>query len=282
MSNTHFDYVKKCRRTKKTINKLFENLRNMSNTLNETDNSVLILDDTQNPGQSRPKRKLSECDSSLDGDRQSKHALSDCVISESKRFKNDTITITDEDDVLITGCQLVDTNTPRKCVNPMKCSTPIPKTSVIRIENPNETKEINEESFVTIDLTTESVLKNASNSHANVIIDLADTTDNKDCTVVSVSNASLSISGESDVTVLENKSKKSSKGMRKFVNKISRMNASEKGRLLDMITQNIFSGCNMSNKLKNQHPHVKVSCIHFLTILFFYSNYFVDVSTSYM
>lgn len=100
------------------------------------------------------------------------------------------------------------------------------------------TKEINSDSFLTIDLTTETL--NSTNPNEVTVIDLADTTD--DC---NISNASLSMSGDSDVTVINTKKRKDvlhkDVQMKKFINGIAKLDSSARGQLLEVIAQSISS-----------------------------------------
>lgn len=187
----------------------------------------------------------------------------DPIPKKQRRRGNSSCVIIDDDDV-VTNNEICNTSTPIKAPSKEQCSTPIRKDSKVNdvivsnisgikfnnnsitSQNFNEevtnlTKQINADSYLTIDLTNESS-NSTMNKTANTVIDLANQTDNDDCTVISVSDANLSMSGESDVTVL-NMSHNKEKKLRKFTRGIAKLDASEKDRLLELITQNIFSGC---------------------------------------
>ncbi|XP_059056352.1 MATH and LRR domain-containing protein PFE0570w-like [Achroia grisella] len=253
---THTKNKRKMRKTNKKIKKLFQQLRNESNTslfnpednidqlcgnnnisLNTSnDNSVILLENSQQTG----KRKQT-----------------DIIMNTCKKRKISTIVINDDADGAVaqrnSSCY-----TPRQIINPKNCSTPIPKISatVVQDEDCNLTKEINRDSYLTIDLTTDTT---KDNTDLNAVIDLENTTDNQDCTFVTASNASLSVSGDSDVTVLENKGNSRNKTkMFNLASGIANLDASDKGRLLEIITKSIFSGCNVPKKVKSL-LHVKDS-----------------------
>ncbi|XP_053620035.1 probable ribonuclease ZC3H12C isoform X2 [Plodia interpunctella] len=242
----HNDHKAKKRKTNKNIKKLLDQLhsesnsslvsvQSLNNTLDTTkDNTVIVIDQSANNG---VKRKVDEC-----------------VVSESKRSRNNsTIVINDEDDIIILKSDQ-NTNSPSKCMNPIDCSTPIAKASSSRLAA-NETKEINGDSYLTIDLTTDSELR-GNTSKQNTVIDLVSKHDTQDCSIVSVSNTSIS-SGDSDVTVINMKKKKStSKNMKKIASGIAKLNSSEKGRLLELITKNIFNGCQLPATMESSHSIV--------------------------
>ncbi|CAH0759760.1 unnamed protein product [Diatraea saccharalis] len=250
------DKLKEHKETQNKIEKLkkvFDELRNHSaSSINlHVDETVIVLDDTVVESESN-KRKLSEPN----------------ILEPNKcmKLETDNPVVIPDDDVLIIS------NTPRKNLNtaPKDCSTPILKCSTnTSCNNNNEeeenfnndindlTREINKDSYLTIDLTSES---NANNTQlGNTVIDLDNTNDAQDCTFVSTSNTSLSISGESDVTVLRNTKRKkvAGKSMSSFVNGIAKMNASEKGKLLELITQNIFNGCKVPKRIKRNISVIK-------------------------
>ncbi|CAH2242233.1 uncharacterized protein LOC120637543 [Pararge aegeria] len=208
-------------KTRKNIKKLFEHLRNEGDSCSSSrSDSTVIEVDGNNP-------------------------------QEKENGTSGFIMVGGEDDDLIIN------NSP--C--PIQCSTPlstskhsIKKTnSPFRINNNSNsaqnfqqevedlTKEINSDSYLTIDLTTESGL-NTTNQH-NTVIDLANTIDNN-CTFP---NESLSMSGDSDVTVINTKKHKeqlNNAQMKKFASGIAKMDSSERGKLLEFIAQKIFNGCN--------------------------------------
>ncbi|KAM3958424.1 uncharacterized protein ACR2FA_007576 [Aphomia sociella] len=250
---SHTRNKRRIRRTRNKIKKLFEQLRNDSNS--DVNSSTNITDDNQHDGddQNSASSSMSHDKTVIfldDSQQNKKRKQSNTNINEpcKKTKKDNTIVINDDtDDVLVTS--KVSCSTPKRRIDPINCSTPISQTSAVKTQNNdcNVTKEINRDSFLTIDLTTES----RDNIHVNTIIDLANTTDN-DCTFVTASNASLSMSGDSDVTVLENKKgKRNEKRMLNIANGIAKLDATDKGRLLELITQNIFNGCNVPTKVKS-------------------------------
>ncbi|XP_026730529.1 uncharacterized protein LOC113495789 isoform X2 [Trichoplusia ni] len=250
---------------KKNIKKLFNklkrdsevSLRDTSTSLDTTPSNLTIVvkNDSFVPKQ---KRKSST------------------VVSEparARRKSDSLIVINDDNSTTNDSCILI--SPPRNNSN-INCSTPIarrdsqtlknmiinnfPKNNNTSIPNRNResnvTKEINVDSYLTIDLTADSENK------ASTIIDVEkcdDTNDSQDCTVVSVSNASLSMSGDSDVTVLQNNAKRKDKQIKRFANGIAQLNASEKGKLLEYIAQKIFNGCNMNSENQTGLSNVKQS-----------------------
>ncbi|KAL4713666.1 hypothetical protein ACJJTC_004197 [Scirpophaga incertulas] len=236
------------------LKQVFDTLRNHSQNCfnNSQSDSVIILDNTI-PDVNN-KRKLSD---------------SNIFEPNNKLMKvtdNEAVVIPDDDNTLTDNNCIM---TPRKNLNtaPIDCSTPIAKlsnnnnvNSIINFNSDviNLTKEINRSSYLTIDLTTDTCVNktSASNSQLNTVIDL-DKTDDPDCTVVSCSNTSLSMSGDSEVTVLQNKNRKKNKQMNRFVNGIAKLNASEKGHLLELITEKIFSGCQLPKKIASNIAVIK-------------------------
>ncbi|KAI8423777.1 hypothetical protein MSG28_012799 [Choristoneura fumiferana] len=228
---------KKWARKNKSIRNLFAKLRNESSSSLDTIN----LDECKTP----KKRKLSPIK-----DQPQPHG-------KLRKNNNSVIVINDED-----------TGTPQKCSTPIHSSTPlINKTNNIselniskisRVQNNNSvvqnfnrdvenlTKEINRDSYLTIDLTTESINKTAENT----VIDLNNVSESQDCILVSTNT---SMSGDSDVTVLNRPTNTRSEERKilKFANGIASLDASSKGKLLELITQKIFSGCNVPKKLKD-------------------------------
>lgn len=199
---------------------------------------------------------------------------SSTVVSEpvNARRKSDSLIVINDDSTTNDSCILL--SPPRNNSN-INCSTPIarrdsqtlknmiinnfPKNNNTSLPNHNKetnvTKEINRDSYLTIDLTADSENK------TNTVIDVEkcdDTNDSQDCTVVSVSHASLSMSGDSDVTVLQNNAKKKDKEIKRFANGIAQLNSSEKGKLLEYIAQKIFNGCNMNSENQTGLSNVKV------------------------
>ncbi|XP_048487392.1 probable ribonuclease ZC3H12B isoform X1 [Plutella xylostella] len=245
-------------KNRKSIQKLVKDLHRKSqglihtaSDLSASEPTVICLDDTTIAG-NETKRKLSDLSIDLPN-------------SAKKSCNRTVIEITDEE--LVKNHERCSTNfkTPRKGC-PISCSTPMSSKkdeslpcNISRLSNEEKgtnnnidaeknlqeiqdlTKEINGDSFVTIDLTTETISK--THSTRNTVIDLDDITDNNECTM-SVSNTST-MSGDSDVTVLNMSQykRRQDRKMQKFAKGIAKMNASEKGRLLELITQKIFTGC---------------------------------------
>lgn len=255
-------------RTNNNIKKLFEKLRRDSNTSFESDNTVVVIpyNDKDKTPRERLKRKMEP-----DELRETKQ----------RRISNSSCIVIDDGD-LVTQ-EMCNASAPLKAFKALskeQCSTPIKTDTkacnmnndlIILSDTPsgtklnnnsmtaqnfnkevdNLTKEINADSYITIDLTNETA-NTSINRTPNTVIDLASQTDNDDCTLVSVSDTNLSLSGESDVTVL-NMSHKKQKQIRKFAHGIAKLDASEKDKLLELITQNIFSGCNVP-KIKHNKP----------------------------
>ncbi|XP_061384812.1 NEDD4-binding protein 1-like isoform X1 [Danaus plexippus] len=129
---------------------------------------------------------------------------------------------------------------------PIECSTPNTRRTNEDANNSiksnhedviNLTKEINIDSYLTIDLTNDSL--NGTGQFGNTVIDLDSSKQ-----TATLSTDSISMSGDSDVTVINMKEKsKNNKDIKRFVNGISKMSSWEKGRLLEVITQKIFNGC---------------------------------------
>ncbi|XP_050669373.1 probable ribonuclease ZC3H12C isoform X1 [Leptidea sinapis] len=190
----------------KKIQMLFARLRSetSSSSADVTEsNTVIILEDT-NTSDQLPQRRES------------------------------TIIITDDDDLITNNQSCV--HSPRSSINqcPIQCSTPIhsQKPPDFSAELENITREINNDSYVTIDLTN-----NSTNIKHEPVIDLVDTADDLDC--------STSMSGDSQVTVINTKKKNTLRGAQmKLANGIAEMNSSDRGKLLEFITEKIFSGCN--------------------------------------
>lgn len=219
-------------KTNKQIKKLFNQLRHES----EVNNSFSTLNNT-----------VIEIDNSIP------HA--DTQVQNVDIKPDNSLIVIDDDD-------LITNETP--C--PIHCSTPI--SSEHHLNEPthsrsdkntkmaqkfnkdieNLTKEINNSSYLTIDLTNDSGLNITKQS--NTVIDLANSTASQDCLI---SDGTLSMSGDSDVTVIKNKRKNnvSNKQMRKFANGIAKLDSSERGKLLEYIAGKIFNGCNGPNTSKN-------------------------------
>ncbi|KAJ8708648.1 hypothetical protein PYW08_010030 [Mythimna loreyi] len=200
------------------------------------------------------------------------------------RRKSDSLIIINDDDLSTNNdsCIIISPtkDNPHSKIN---CSTPIAKRDSQNLQNliinnfpktknslncpqsQNETKEenrtkiINRDSYLTIDLTADS--ENKTNANVTVIdVDKnADYTNNsQDCTLVSVSDASLSMSGDSDVTVIQNNRDSKNKQIKKFTNGIAQLNPVEKSNLLKFIAQKIFSGCDLKHNVQN--AQIKTSC----------------------
>ncbi|KAJ2944985.1 hypothetical protein O0L34_g1882 [Tuta absoluta] len=268
-------------KTNASVKKLFEKLRNESqislenksqssqnvtqpscskeeNTVEE--NSIVVLDDTITP----KKRKRKQNNDSPKGNK--KYRYFGKSLPNSSTFLTP---ITVDNTIELTP----EKQEPQKKTS-MHCSTPIQTksktqsnfiplvTKISKPENNNKssknfneevtdlTKEINRDSYLTIDLTAESLNCSSISKAQNTVIDLDNTVD-PDCTVVSVDNDNLSISGESDVTVINMGQAKKDRRLHKFVKGIAKLDAAEKGKLLELITQNIFNGCKVVDKKKS-------------------------------
>ncbi|CAH0598346.1 unnamed protein product [Chrysodeixis includens] len=254
---------------RKNIKKLFNKLkrdseessRETSTSLDVTPSNLTIV--VQNDSfVSKKKRKSS---------------INVSVPAKARRKSDTLIIINDETNDAPTSndsCILI---SPPRNKSKINCSTPIARRDSQSLKNmiinnfprnnnsfipnhnrdANVTKEINKDSYLTIDLTVDS--ENKSN---NTVIDVEkcdDTNDSQDCTVVSVSNASLSMSGDSDVTVLQTNAKKKDKQIKRFANGIAQLNASEKGKLLEYIAKKIFNGCNMNSENQTGLSNIKQS-----------------------
>lgn len=210
--------------------------------------------------------------------------------SKSRR-KSDSLIVINDDDLSTNNdsCILISpTKTTTQNNNNINCSTPkvernsqtlqnliinnFPKTKSLSCTQPNETKQenrtklINRDSYLTIDLTADS--ENKTNPNVTVIdLDKCpenNINDSQDCSVVSVSNASLSMSGDSDVTVIQNNKKSKNKQIKKFTNGIAQLNPNEKANLLKIIAQKIFSGCDLNNGIQNAQMKVNLCFLKFL------------------
>lgn len=248
-------------KTDNNIKKVFEQLRRNSQISRESNSTVTATDYHNKKIKSRDRlKRKSEPDVEVLEVKQRRISDSSCVIIDDNDVTNDEICIA---------------STPFKAPLKEQCSTPIKtenkvmdaifssdKISDTKLNNnattaqnfnkevADLTKEINADSFLTIDLTNETA-NSSLNQTTNTVIDLANQTDTDDCTVISVSDANLSMSGESDVTVL-NMSHKKQKHLRKFTRGIAKLDASEKGRLLELITKNIFNGCSVPEMKQNK------------------------------
>ncbi|XP_069356088.1 endoribonuclease rege-1-like [Maniola hyperantus] len=149
----------------------------------------------------------------------------------------------------------VQCSTPLSSKHRLKTKSPLPtnnnSNSIQNFEQEVEdlTKEINKDSYLTIDLTNDTTL-NTTNQQTTVI-DLVTTADNH-----TLSSANLSMSGDSDVTVVNigrRKDRVNSTQMKNFLNAITKMDSSQKGTLLDLMAQRIFNGCNGPSTKNSLH-----------------------------
>ncbi|CAG4966134.1 unnamed protein product [Colias eurytheme] len=209
----HKNSKKRKRKNSRKIRNLFDKLRNESSN-SESSSNVTVIEIT---------------DSNLEAPTEQNASINPIVIADDD--VNDTNTLNIE--------------TPRSDINicPLQCSTPNSSKSRT-LTNFNEdvvnlTKEINNDSYLTIDLTAESTL-NAS-KRPNAVIDLVNNSQES-------IDSNISMSGDSDVTVINTqitKKKVSKRQMQKFANGIAQMDSSERGKLLEFIAQKIFNGCNV-------------------------------------
>lgn len=265
---------------RKNINKLFNRLQrdSIGSRNNSCDHTQAALDSTP--------RNLTIVvkNDSFTPQRKRKSPVTVTDKPSKNRRKSDSLIIINDDDISTNNdsCILISPvkDTTNRKIN---CSTPIAKKDSQTLQNliinnfprttnslsgPNSqnitkeedrTKIINADSYLTIDLTSES--ENKTNNNVTVI-ELDKTTDcsndTQDCKLVSVSNGSLSMSGDSDVTVVQNTKKKQFK---KFTNGINQLNPVEKANLLKIIAQNIFNGCNLQNSTQNGQIKVRNSSL---------------------
>ncbi|XP_038218195.1 endoribonuclease rege-1 [Zerene cesonia] len=205
-SGIHKNSKTRKRKNSRKIKNLFDKLRNESSN-SESSTNVTVIEIT---------------DSNLEAPTEQNTSLNPIVIA--------------DDDI--------NNETPRSDINicPLQCSTPNAHSSKSHaLTNFNEdvvnlTKEINNESYLTIDLTAESTL-NAS-KRPDAVIDLVNNSQES-------FDSSISMSGDSDVTVINtqiSKKKVSKRQMQKFANGIAQMDSSERGKLLEFIAQKIFGG----------------------------------------
>lgn len=239
---------KKSRKSKRTIKKLFDHLRNESTSSCSTSSSNVTVVEVKNQNTDNKSQPITN---------------------------NDTLIVINDDD-------LVTNNEP--C--PLQCSTPLshskhfikdnntPVTSnnnnSVILQNLTKevedlTKEINRDSYLTIDLTVDSSQNTNNQSGMNTVIDLVNASDAHDCTITS---DSLSMSGDSDVTVLNTKRRKkvNPNQMKKFAKGIEKMGLKERGKLLEFITNTIFNGCDRPNSTRNSLHSIKVSCTEYILI----------------
>uniref|UniRef100_A0A1E1W0R4 RNase NYN domain-containing protein n=2 Tax=Pectinophora gossypiella TaxID=13191 RepID=A0A1E1W0R4_PECGO len=272
--------LKKTRhKTNANIKKLFDHLRRESHSsissLDNTNDTVIALDtttlDTTPPhlphiaGIFAKKRKLNDEDSDPECKRK----------KEAVNENNNTLIVIDDSTLVENNNEpgtpkkpsQVHCSTPKHVQNKEPSFTPVKSKNIkrcnsllttdITTEITDLTKEINRDSYLTIDLTTESLNCSSIDKSQTTVIDLENSVDNADCTVVSVSNTNLSMSGDSDVTVLNMPKNKNKRQIRRFVNGIAKLDPTEKGKLLELITQNIFNGCSVSDKGKGSLQSLK-------------------------
>ncbi|CAG9135055.1 unnamed protein product [Plutella xylostella] len=207
------------KKNRKSIQKLVKDLHRKSkglihtaSDLSASEPTVICLDDTTITG-NETKRKLS--DGSI------------VLPNNAKKSCNRTV-IEIADEELVTNHGRCSTNfkTPRKAC-PISCSTPMSSKkdeslpcNISRLSNEEKgtnnnidaeknlqeiqdlTKEINGASFVTIDLTTETISK-THNSTRNTVIDLDDITDNNECTIKYSPDARPPVSAKDSTLVKE-------------------------------------------------------------------------------
>ncbi|CAH2098164.1 unnamed protein product [Euphydryas editha] len=235
---------KNSKKSKKSIKKLFDHLRNESTSSSSTNlsNCTVVEVDNQNTD------------------------VKSTLIFNKPITNHDSLIVIEDDDLHINN---------ELC--PIQCSTPLshskhviksnntPNTSLnnnsVILQNftkdvENSTKEINRDSYLTIDLTNDSSINTNNQSHMNTVIDLVNASDVQDCTIT---NDSLSMSGDSDVTVLNTKRRKTLNSNRreKYVKEIKKMGLEERGELLEFLTKTIFNGCNRPNKTTNSLHSIK-------------------------
>uniref|UniRef100_A0A2A4JRD3 RNase NYN domain-containing protein n=2 Tax=Heliothis virescens TaxID=7102 RepID=A0A2A4JRD3_HELVI len=264
---------------RKNIHKLFNKL--------QKDSRNASLDNTKTSSDSTPRNltivvKNDSFHASPTRKRKSPVTLSGVAEIPSKsRKKSDSLIVITDDDATANDDSCVVISPPRKKSSNINCSTPIAARDTKTLQNliinnfpnctdkqnctedlttdDNNTRIINRDSFLTIDLTADS--ENKTNGDVTVI-DVEKTgnitNDSQDCTLVSVSHGSLSMSGDSDVTVIQNSRRKNIQ-IKKVTNGIAQLNASEKGKLLEYITRKIFSGTDVGLNLQSGLQHICAS-----------------------
>ncbi|XP_063545660.1 uncharacterized protein LOC134753641 isoform X2 [Cydia strobilella] len=237
----------------KKIKQLFEHLRES--------HSVIDLDETNNTG--NRKRKSSLVD------------LSETVKVKVKKVDHNSSVIVIHDNDHLPNA------TPQKKPSPLHCSTPLGgrqstnfiDLNVSEIKNATNNNDLLEhfnreisnlasdlksgipvnKQYITVDLTGE--VQGTSKDVINV--------NDSDCILVS-SNTSVSSSRDSQLTVIERPQstiseertiRRVAKGLNGL---IANLDTSSQGKLLKMITQNIFSGCNVALGLKNNLDNDRV------------------------
>lgn len=288
---------KKHNKTRNKIKNLFKKLKRQSESSFDTSQEVTVIccDNTN-------EHNDTVINENIPVHAGQKRKLSSTSVGSTKRRKSDSSLILIEDDVATNNvpCHFA---SPTRHKTHINCSTPINKRDSKTLQNliiknfpdtnqntspqnfqqdiVNLTKEINRDSYLTIDLTAESEVNRTNNVIIDVDKTLDYTTQTPDCTLISVSNASLSMSGDSDVTVLQNKKSKKDKQMTKFAKGISKLNSTEKGKLLEIIAQNIFNGCKISNEVKNSLTKIKVRNRHSFSFVKYYELFIVNSCHQY-
>nr|XP_021192789.2 uncharacterized protein LOC110378033 isoform X1 [Helicoverpa armigera] len=257
---------------RKNIHKLFQKMQKESigsrnTTLDNTKNSldstprnltIVVKNDSFSPSSTRKRKSPA----TLSGIAE--------VPSKSRKTCDSFIEITD-DEVTANDDSCILISPPRKNSN-INCSTPIAQKDTQTLQDliinnfpttsdrhsgsehnrdENRTKIINRDSYLTIDLTADSENKTNGNTTVIDVEKTGNTTnDSQDCTVVSVSRGSLSMSGDSDVTVIQNARQAKKKQIKKVTTGIAQLNAAEKGKLLDYITRKILSGTDLGSNVQ--------------------------------
>lgn len=265
---------------KKNHNHVKRNIRKLFNKLKKDNDSTADCtpDHTRSSIDSTP-RNLTIVVQNDSFTPQRKRKSPATITNEPKKSRrgSESLIIINDDDLTTNNDSCILVSPPRNSNNNINCSTPIAQRDSKTIQNliinnfpksnnndnstqnsnkdGNQTKNINRDSYLTIDLTGDSENKSIT------VIDVEKTTmdDTQDCTVVSVSNPSLSMSGDSEVTVLRNNKNSKDKQIKKFANGIAQLNSSEKGKLLEYIAQKIFSGCNIKDNFQNTFANIRVS-----------------------
>lgn len=250
---------KKKSKTKHKINKLFDKLRDSQSENSFTCSSFIPLETIMLPAGS-PPGIIDETNNSTTDDE-------NCIVI-------------NDDDVIVNN----NISTPKRSANKfasIKCSTPISNhqsldrmilnnnLSILRKsqEEVNLTKEINRDSYLTIDLTADSESDRTFRTN-NTVVNLTNTSEATDCTIISVNDSCTSINYDSDVTVVSGSNNVDAK-MDRFARGISKLNASEKGKLLQIIAQNVFNGCNLSKNIRSLTDiRVRVRFLTFLMLSF--------------
>ncbi|XP_075985920.1 uncharacterized protein LOC142983026 isoform X2 [Anticarsia gemmatalis] len=269
-------------KTKSKIIKLFNKLKEQSDSSYETSQDTIITLDQTEEDNSETENVVKT--PTL------KRSSTTPPNTDIKRRKVDSSLIIINDDDTIDNANLALPQSPQSSKRRIVCSTPINsrgsnslQNSIIKtFENSNTnceefnkeivnlteeihktpinlTKEINKDSYVTIDLTADSEASKSKLNHT--VINLENTIEHssqtEDCTIVSViDDDDESLSEDSEVTVVRKgkrrKKKKKKAQLNTFAKGISKLSSTEKGKLLELITQNIFSGCKLpSNNLES-------------------------------